>query len=154
APRRRRRAAGGVRLAEDRPVARLVLELTPPHLDRLFDYAVPADLAEAALEGTRVRVRIAGKLVSGYVVERAEDPDHDAELAPPRAVTSTAPTMTPEVWRLANAIAERYAGTRQDVLRLAIPPRHARVEGETWPEPEPVAPPRLSGEAWTDLQGG
>src|SRR5690606_18251383 len=59
-----------------------------------------------------------------------------------------------EVWRLANAIAERYAGTRQDVLRLAIPPRHARVEGETWPEPEPVAPPRLSGEAWTDLQGG
>lgn len=154
APRRRRRAPAGVRLAQDRPVARLVLELTPPHLDRLFDYAVPADLAEAALEGTRVRVRFAGKLVSGYVVERAEDTDHDGELAPLRAVTSTEPTMTPEVWRLANAIAERYAGTRQDVLRLAIPPRHARVEGETWPEPEPVAPPRLSGEAWTDLQGG
>ena len=30
--------------------------------------------------------------------------------------------------RLVDAVAARYAGTRADVLRLAIPPRHATVE--------------------------
>ena len=30
--------------------------------------------------------------------------------------------------RLAEAVAARYAGSRPDVLRLAIPPRHATVD--------------------------
>lgn len=151
---RRRRAAGGVEVAAEQPVARLVLELTPPHLDRLFDYAVPATLADDAVEGARVRVRFAGKLVSGYIVERADDTDHVGELSPLRAVMAAEATLTPEVWRLAEAVAARYAGTRPDVLRLAIPPRHARVESEEWPEPQPAPPPRLAGGAWAALQGG
>ncbi|MFE9657060.1 primosome assembly protein PriA [Micromonospora sp. NPDC006431] len=36
--------------------------------------------------------------------------------------------MAPEVARLARAVADRYAGSLADVLRLAVPPRHARVE--------------------------
>ena len=32
---------------------------------------------------------------------------------------------------LCRAVADRYAGTLADVLRLAVPPRHARVEAET-----------------------
>src|SRR5262249_56479833 len=32
--------------------------------------------------------------------------------------------------RLVDAVAARYAGTRPDVLRLAVPARHARVERE------------------------
>ena len=34
----------------------------------------------------------------------------------------------PRCSRLARAVADRYAGTLADVLRLAVPPRHARVE--------------------------
>lgn len=151
---RRRKVAGGVRPAEQLPVARVVLELSPPHLDRLFDYAVPAELDAEAQVGARVRVRFAGKLVSGFLVERAADTEHEGELAPLRAVVSGEPVLTPEVWTLVEAVAARYAGTRADVLRLAIPPRHARVEGETWPEPAPVPPPRLGSEAWAELQGG
>lgn len=153
APRRRRRLAAGTRLAPRAPVARVLLELVPAHLDRLFDYAVPAELDEVARPGSRVRVRFAGKLVSGFLVERAEDTEHDGELSPLRAATTEA-VLAPEVWRLAEAVAERYAGTRADVLRLAVPPRHARVEGEEWPAPVPVAPPALGAEAWEDLQGG
>ncbi len=35
----------------------------------------------------------------------------------------------PEVAQLARAVADRYAGSAADVLRLAVPPRHAKVEG-------------------------
>ena len=36
--------------------------------------------------------------------------------------------LTPEIAGLARAVADRYAGTLADVLRLAIPPRHAAAE--------------------------
>ncbi len=41
--------------------------------------------------------------------------------------------LTPEVLALARGVARRWAGTLADVLRLAVPPRHARVEAEVWP---------------------
>src|SRR5690606_28979754 len=99
------KVAGGVRPAEQLPVARVVLELSPPHLDRLFDYAVPAELDAEAQVGARVRVRFAGKLVSGFLVERAADTEHEGELAPLRAVVSGEPVLTPEVWTLVEAVA-------------------------------------------------
>ncbi len=41
---------------------------------------------------------------------------------------SPEPVLTPEIAGLARAVADRYGGTLADVLRLAIPPRHARAE--------------------------
>jgi primosomal protein N' (replication factor Y) (superfamily II helicase) len=38
------------------------------HLDRPFDYAVPAELDAVAVPGCRVRVRFAGRLVDGYLL--------------------------------------------------------------------------------------
>ena len=43
---------------------------------------------------------------------------------------SPEPVLTPEIFDLARAVADRYAGTLADVLRLAIPPRHATAERE------------------------
>ncbi|MFM9035119.1 MAG: primosomal protein N', partial [Mycobacterium sp.] len=43
-------------------------------------------------------------------------------------VISGEPVLTADVRRLVDAVAARYAGTRPDVLRLAIPPRHAGAE--------------------------
>ena len=45
-------------------------------------------------------------------------------------MTSPEPVLTPEIFDLARAVADRYAGTLADVLRLAIPPRHAAAERE------------------------
>ena len=49
--------------------------------------------------------------------------------------------LAPEIAALARAVADRYAGTLADVLRLAVPPRHARIESE----PPPTAPTRVEG---------
>ena len=57
-------------LAAELPVARVLVDVPLPHLDRPFDYAVPESMAAGAQPGTRVRVRFAGQDVEGFVLER------------------------------------------------------------------------------------
>jgi primosomal protein N' (replication factor Y) len=117
------------------PVARVSVDVPLPHLDRPFDYLVAAADDEAAQPGVRVKVRFAGQLVSGFLLERAESSPHGGTLAYLDKVVSAERVLDPEVARLARAVADRYAGNLSDVLRLAIPPRHARVEAQTTADP-------------------
>jgi primosomal protein N' (replication factor Y) len=138
------------------PVARVLVDVGLVHLDRPFDYAVTAEQSPVAVPGARVRVRFAGRLVSGYVLERAATTDHAGDLAPLQRVVSDEPVLTPEIAELARRVAEHYAGTRADVLRLAVPPRHARTERAAPSPAEPVplrpAPPASGG--WAELTAG
>ncbi|UQX13068.1 primosomal protein N' [Candidatus Mycobacterium methanotrophicum] len=112
--------------------------LSVPHLDREFDYLVAADQSDDAQPGVRVRIRFHGRLVDGFVLERLTDTDHVGQLAWLDRVVSAETVLTPEIRRLVDAVTARYAGTRADVLRLAVPPRHAKVEREN---PTPPAIP-------------
>ncbi|OBF85512.1 primosome assembly protein PriA [Mycobacterium sp. 852002-51163_SCH5372311] len=119
--------------------------LSVPHLDREFDYLVSAEQSDDAQPGVRVRVRFHGRLVDGFLLERRNDTDHTGSLGWLDRVVSPEPVLTPEIRRLVDAVAARYAGTRPDVLRLAVPARHARVEREpiaipARPEIAPVDP--------------
>lgn len=124
---RRRKAAAWEPAAAD-PVARVLVDIALAHLDRPFDYAVPQAMADTAVPGARVKVRFAGQDVDGYVVERATTTDHTGRLQPLRRVVSPEPVLAPEVALLTETLAHRYAGARSDVLRLAVPPRHAAAE--------------------------
>ncbi|MFG3440486.1 primosomal protein N' [Nonomuraea sp. NPDC047897] len=124
-------AKGAPEPAPELPVARVAVDNPLPHLDRPFDYLVPATMHAAAQPGVRVRVRFAGKLVDGFLLERAEYSDHPGKLATLERVVSPERVLTPEIAGLARAVADRYAGTLADVLRLAVPPRHAKAEAET-----------------------
>ena len=115
------------------PIARVCVDIPLPHLDRLFDYAVPEALAATAVPGTRVRVRFAGRLVDAWVIERVAASDHAGRLAPLAKLVSPVPVLAPEVAVLARAVADRYAGSLTDVLRAAVPPRHARTESAATP---------------------
>lgn len=127
--------------ASDSPVARVLPLLGLAHLDREFDYLVDADQDGAAQPGVRVRVRFAGRLVDGYLIERRTTSDHPGKLGWLERVVSPEQVLTPDLLRLARAVAERYAGTLADVLRLAIPPRHARTEQAAPKEPPPPVRP-------------
>ncbi|MFD4367647.1 primosomal protein N' [Rhodococcus sp. NPDC058521] len=116
--------------AEQNPVARVLPLLPLAHLDREFDYLVPEEASADAQPGARVRVRFAGRLVDGFVVARTATSDHQGKFGWIERVVSPEIVLTPEIAKLVDAVADRYAGTRADVLRLAIPPRHARVESE------------------------
>ena len=117
------------------PVARVCVDVPLAHLDRPFDYLVAAADDEAAQPGVRVKVRFAGQLVGGFLLERAESSPHGGKLAYLDKVVSAERVLDPEVARLARAVADRYAGNLSDVLRLAVPPRHARVESQATPDP-------------------
>jgi primosomal protein N' (replication factor Y) (superfamily II helicase) len=123
-------------VSERLPVARVAVDISLAHLDRPFDYLVPARLDAEAVPGCRVRVRFAGQLVDGYLLERTETSEHQGRLARLERVISPEPVLTPEIFDLARAVADRYAGTLADVLRLAIPPRHATAEREAPAERE------------------
>ena len=104
------------------------MDLPLAHLDRPFDYLVPERLAALAEPGVRVRVRFAGQLTDGYVLDRVESSEHQGRLSYLERVVSAEQVLTPEIAGLARAVADRYAGTLADVLRLAIPQRHAATE--------------------------
>jgi len=125
------------------PVARVAVDISLAHLDRPFDYLVPASLDQTAVPGCRVRVRFAGQLVDGFLLERADTSEHQGRLARLERVISPEPVLTPEIFGLARAVAARYAGTLADVLRLAIPPRHAAAERDAT---QPDAAPRGTAE--------
>ena len=139
--------------APELPVARVAVDIPFPHLDRTFDYLVTEKQHDRVAAGCRVRVRFAGQLVNGYVLERVAASDHQGRLAPLSRVVSSEPVLVPEVAQLARAVADRYAGTLSDVLRLAIPPRHATVEAEeTRQAPQPTR--HASHPGWHDYVNG
>lgn len=168
-------AAPPVQVPVELPVAEVVLDVPLAHLDHPFDYAVPPGLDATAVPGSRVKVRLAGRLVGGFVVARAAASAHPGRLSPLAAVVSPEPVLSAEVLETARRVARRCAGTTADVLRLAVPPRHARVEAEAaaptlGPPDAPDAPdlpspsgtpagagtvdPDGSGPAWARYRGG
>lgn len=122
-------------------VARVVVDVPLAHLDRPFDYAVPDELAEQVVAGCRVRVRFAGQLVDGVVLELGTTTTHTGTLAPIAKLVSAEPVLTPEVAVLARAVADRYAGVLTDVLRLALPPRRGAPEKRPVADPPPLPEP-------------
>ncbi|MFT4165359.1 MAG: primosome assembly protein PriA, partial [Microlunatus sp.] len=133
------------------PVARVAVDVSLAHLDRPFDYRVAAADDELAVPGARVRVRFAGRLRDGFVLERLARSDSDRELSPIWKVISAEPVLTPEIATLVRAVADHCAGCFADVVRLAVPPRHAATEQADRVERPPL--PDLGAGAVSALAG-
>jgi primosomal protein N' (replication factor Y) len=123
------------------------VDQAPSHLDRPFTYAVPERWRGDVRPGVRVAVPFGGRDSPGWVLDvaaapgalpgdadlvtpgtGAADPVGGAPLRPVRRVVSPLPVLDPAVARVARAVADRYGGSLADVLRTAVPPRHARAE--------------------------
>jgi primosomal protein N' (replication factor Y) (superfamily II helicase) len=146
--------ARATRTAPELPVAKVLVDLPLAHLDREFDYLVPEQMHEQVVPGSRVKVRFAGQDVDGFVLARVAGSEHGGQLRPLRRAVSAEPVLTPQVARLVGLVADRYAGTRADVLRLAVPPRHARVEKEARRETTTAPLPAGEPAGWPDHAGG
>lgn len=128
--------------------------LSVPHLDREFDYLVAAEQSDDAQPGVRVRVRFHGRLVDAFILERRSETDHGGKLGWLERVVSPEQVLTPDIRRLVDAVAARYAGTRADVLRLAIPPRHAKVEKEPVTVPASAPTAAVDSARWAEYGSG
>ena len=116
------------------------------HLDRPFTYRVPEALAGQVHLGSRVKVPFGGRRrVDGWVVGRAPDLPSDARDL--LRVVSPIPSFGPPELDLLRWVADRYAATVTDTLRLAIPPRVAAVERPTGQGEPETAAEQAGGEA-------
>lgn len=140
-------ADGGRAARGPRSVARVLIDSPLPQLDRLFDYAIPPELEEQAQPGVRVKapLRTAGRVIEGFVVERAVESDADRALSELDAVVSAAPVLPDRLYRLARRVADRAAGSASDILRLAVPKRMVRAEKSWLAGPRAAAPVVTAG---------
>jgi primosomal protein N' (replication factor Y) len=148
------RDARTLKPAADYPVARIAVDIPLAHLDRPFDYLVPERLDGRARPGARVRVRFAGQLTDGYLLDRVEKSEHQGRLSYLERVISPEQVLTPQIAGLARAVADRYAGTLADVLRLAVPQRHAATETAQREQSACPPPPRPAPGPWTRYPAG
>ena len=65
-PTRKAAVAAAEPVADLDPVARVLVDVPLAHLDRAFDYGVPASMAEDARPGVRVKVRFAGRDIAWH----------------------------------------------------------------------------------------
>lgn len=131
-------------------IARVRIDVPVRHLDRDFDYRIPE--GTSAPIGSRVRVRFSGRLVDGIVVGLADEPEVE-RVASLARVIGDVPPLTAETIELVRAVADRYAGTFWDVVRTAVPPRHAKAERDTQPTALPPADVRVD-DTWSTYRGG
>jgi primosomal protein N' (replication factor Y) len=111
----------------ERGGAQVVVDVPLFHLDRAFTYRVPEPLRGSVGLGSRVKVPFGSRRrVDGWVVGWTGELPEDARDL--ERVVSPVPAFDAEGLRLLRWVADRYAGTLSDVLRLAVPPRVAAVE--------------------------
>ena len=132
APRKRRRRAPAEHTpARTDPIAHVVLDVQATHLGQTFDYLIDEQYAETAVPGALVRVRFGGQRVNGVIWSR------DSHSHTPRSslrylerVVSDDVLVPASTRDDITAIAEAYGGTKANILRLAVPPRVAKIERE------------------------
>jgi primosomal protein N' (replication factor Y) (superfamily II helicase) len=111
----------------DRGGARVVVDVPLFHLDRAFTYRVPERLRGSVWLGSRVKVPFGSRRrVDGWVVGWTDELPEDARDL--ERVVSPVPAFDADGLALLRWVADRYAGTLSDVLRLAVPPRVAAIE--------------------------
>ncbi|MGO3796921.1 MAG: primosomal protein N', partial [Pauljensenia sp.] len=137
-------------------VARVLVDVDLPQLDRPLDYSVPEGLSADAQPGRLVRVRLAGRKTNGWIVSRDRVAPGGRTLQPLLSVVSDVQVVTPTVLSLARSLADRNVSTASQVLSLAVPARHAATERAVLAEPDPEALPVETPDpaTWTDHPGG
>ncbi len=139
------------------PVAVVQVAGPATHLDQEFDYLIASKQQEQARVGQRVTVQLGPHVCPGFITAIKESTSHSGQLRPLRSIVSDLPVLTPEILEVARQVGAAYAGGVSDVLRLAIPPRHARAENmvlERECSREVHPPTHYDASGWNNYQGG
>ncbi len=111
-----------------RDLVRVLVEVEPFHLDRPFDYLL-GDLPDTVDVGWRIEVVFSGRVRRALVVGRPDHTDvEESRLRAAKRVLGEYPWASADDLALFDWAADRWLGTRSDVIRHALPGRAVRVE--------------------------
>lgn len=132
APRKRRKRTPAQRVAaEHNPIAQVVLDVQATQLGTTFDYLIQSKDDDIAQPGVRVRVRFGHQLLFGFIWDRVatSSAPHSALRYIERVVSAQVALSEGNRADITD-IADAYGGTRANIVRMAVPPRVARVDSE------------------------
>ncbi|WP_165214640.1 primosomal protein N [Schaalia sp. ZJ1691] len=109
--------------------AHVLVDTDLPHLDKPLNYEIPAALDTEAQPGRLVRIHLAGRRHTGWILSRSSM-ETDIALRRVDSVVSRTPIITEKLVDLARRIGDRNVATISQVFSLAIPHRVAGVEKE------------------------
>lgn len=108
--------------------ADIIIDISHENLDKTYQYAVPEELAPAAVIGAPVTVPFGkgNRQISGYIVGLSDEPKLPKELIKPISrVEGDAPVIESHLIYLAYWMKETFGGTMNDALKTVIPVKKA-----------------------------
>lgn len=100
--------------------ARVAVDKTAYHFDKLYDYLVPEELCELAKPGCRVMINFAGSLRQGMIME-LHCVDDIAGLKAVSSLLDRKPVLSEELVRLAVSMKERCFCTFYEACKAMLP---------------------------------
>jgi len=111
-------------MKQNGPYAEIIVDLTARRTDRVFHYAVPADLKDRVKPGSRVLVPFGGRRLAGYVVGFGF-PERDVKVREIAGIIDEEPVLTGDLPEIARWMAESYLCSTAEAFGRIIAPRLA-----------------------------
>lgn len=100
--------------------AKIVVDVNAKRVDKLFDYAVPEDLASIVKIGMRVVVPFGPRKIQGYIIALENEP-HEMTLKPILAIQDMEPELNEELIELSSWMQTTHITKRIAVLDIMLP---------------------------------
>lgn len=102
--------------------AEIIVDISARSVDRVFHYAVPADLKDRVKPGARVLVPFGARRLAGYVLGFGY-PERDIRVKEIAGVLDDEPVLTEDLLEIARWMADSYLCSTAEAFARIIAPR-------------------------------
>jgi primosomal protein N' (replication factor Y) len=117
-------------VADQLPIAEVLVDTPVSHLERIYDYLVPLHLANSAIYGTKVVVPFGNTQVDGLILGRKTSTEQIKSLKMIIDLTSPSGLISKQVIEHLELVRNRFGGSFWNLLKSALPARIAKAEKE------------------------
>ncbi len=115
-------------VADQFPVASVLVDTPVSHLEGIYDYLVPLNLQGSAVYGTRVVVPFGNTQVDGLIVGRKNESDQIKKLKLIIDVSSPSGLISTQMMEHLELVRNRFGGSFWNLLKSALPARVAKED--------------------------
>jgi primosomal protein N' (replication factor Y) len=114
------KSSSNVEIAEDKPVAKVLVNTPVSFLEDIYDYLVPAELSESIIAGSIVKIDFGNSKTIGLVLEREDS--QKQKLKPIESVMGWPGMISQEVTSHLKRVQDRFGGSLWSLIDTHLPP--------------------------------